>query len=154
MNAFAEAVVRHVVPALTAHLQAALAAVPRQQPPHQAYSHSRHSQQQQRQPSGDSPHGSWGSGGQHLDASSSATLRFGDFDPGVGGGGQHGDDLPGACHIAVLSGCKSALFSLHDCFLLHSASASALDMCSKRVHQQAMLQTHPQGIELCHLLFI
>jgi hypothetical protein len=71
-----------------AYLQAARTAIPRQPPPppHQAYSHSARNQQQQQQqqhqPSGGSLHSSWGSCGQHLDASSSALLRFGDFDPG------------------------------------------------------------------------
>jgi hypothetical protein len=126
-NAFAAAIVRHVIPALTAHLQAALAAIPRQQPPHQACSHSPHSQQQQRQTSGGSIHGSWGSGGQHLDASSSATLRLGNFETGVlGGGGHHGDDLPGACQAIVLSGCKSAGFSLCLCF----CHTSCLSFCT------------------------
>lgn len=96
----AAAAVRQVVPALTAHLQAALAATPRHQTPHQPYSHAarnQHQQQQRRQPSGGSLHGSWGSGSQHLDVSSSAPLRFGDFDSGVlGGGGQHVSELPGA----------------------------------------------------------
>ena len=76
------AAVRPVVPALMAYLQPALAAIPRQPPPlHQAYSDSarnqqqQQQQQQQRQPSGGSLHGSWSSGGQHLDASSSWGLQ-------------------------------------------------------------------------------
>jgi hypothetical protein len=120
----AAAAVRQVVPALTAHLQAALAAIPRQQPPHQAYCRSPHSQQlQQRQPSGSSLHGSWGSGGQHLQASSSATLRFGDFDPGVlGGGGQHGNELPGAFQpdFSKKSSNGSACLLLHCAFNAHA----------------------------------
>jgi hypothetical protein len=157
-NAFAAAAVRHLGPALTTHLQAALAVNPRQQlPHHQAYSHEpQHShQQQQRQPSGGSLRGSWGGGGLYLDASSSAPLGFGNFDPGVlGGGGQQGDDLPGVCQAVVLSGCKSTGFSLRDCFCFTVLQLLHLVVCAKRMHLQAMLQTHPKGIELCHLLFI
>ena len=72
--------------------------------------------------------GSWGSGGQHFQASSSATLQFGDFDPGtLSGGGQHDTGVPGAFFVttaqsAISPSIQSAIWHV---WLLCAFSARA-----------------------------
>lgn len=97
------------VPALTAHLRAALAALPRHSTPSRQYSMSpQHQQQryhpgspfgrQQRQRSGGSPHSSFG----RAAASPPALVRFGDFDPGVPEADMElDDDMSGAVYCLL-----------------------------------------------------
>lgn len=103
--AIAAAAVRQVVPALSAHLTAALAAIPRHRPAatqqygklpqqQQQYPKSPYSQLQPRQPSGGSPHSGWGE--QQLGVLPPPLVRFGNLDASVGGAGiQLGCEVPG-----------------------------------------------------------
>ena len=140
---------------MMAYLQPALAAIPGQPPPpHQACSHStrnhqqqQQQQQQQRQPSDGSLHGSRGSGGQHLKASSLATLRFGDLDPAIlSGGGQHGNDVPDAFAI-----------DLNQAYIQHMCCCAVLSLLQLMLlscQLQALLQTCNQLSTLHRCLFI